>query len=115
MVAEAERTQAHEMFMQLERAYRTSDLGAVNRILESLKVGFGFVERVAELDEAVALEREAESLRRRCQQLSDELRDIHESETWRTLAGVEDWDSYFEERKRKLDVEIERIRGETIV
>lgn len=104
--------QAENVFKDLSEAYDKNDLERVNEILTDLKQGILTPKKGESLTDKSILKSTIKRLKKRLAQLEDEIRQIKESETYKTVIDIDDWDSYFEEVKSKLEQELKELRLE---
>jgi hypothetical protein len=102
-VHEADREQAHQLFVQLQTAYRQNDIAGVRAIHAAVREGRLFVARSAVLTEIESLGRAVLDLRQQVQALVTAIRQLYDSQTYRTLPGIEDWGAWFEEHRALLE------------
>lgn len=112
MVAEELRDAAQAMFISLKAAYDANDLKAVASILSELEKGNYFHSRSETVSEVALLKSAIALLARKVKVLESEILEIKSNETFITIAGIEDWDAYFEDLKEKLVGELERLKLE---
>lgn len=106
---------ATAMFRELNEAYQSGDLERVRRIAERAAAGLFETEgggddpekRKARLRARIAAVRVALAKARA------EVESLKESPSYRSAAGREDWEGYFEEQGRKLEEHIERLNETT--
>ena len=102
VVSEEQKELATKLFAELSAAYEKNDLARVNEILENLENGNFFVSKSDTINEKILLQAEIEKLRMKLNELKQELQIIKESETYKTIATINDWDSYFSNTKKQL-------------
>ena len=110
-VPEEHKVRATELFQQLSAAYREADLEGVREILNRIdKEGFGTSSPRIPFDRVgamVSLIRLREAIATKV----NEVWEIFSSEEWQKVEEYDDWNSYFEEEQRRLDEEIDKIKG----
>ena len=102
VVSEEQKELATKLFAELSAAYEKIDLARVNEILENLENGNFFVSKSDTINEKKLLQAEIEKLRIKFTELKQELQAIKESETYKTITTIDDWDSYFSNTKKQL-------------
>ena len=113
-VPEEYKTRATEKFQQLSTAYREADLEGVREILDRInQEGFGASSSESSVDHAVAA-LALIRLREAISTKAHEVWEIFSSEEWHKVEEYDDWNSYFEEEQRRLDEEIDKIKGSGI-
>lgn len=103
MVSEEQKGLADKLFAELNAAYERNDLKKVKEILENLEKGNFFVNKSDAINEKQLMKTEIEKLRIRIQELQQQVQSIKESEAYKTICSVTDWDVYFKETKEKLE------------
>ncbi len=111
-VDEANRDHANRLFVQLQAAYRNNDLGGVRAIHAAVREGNLFVDRSMTLTEAESLGHAIAALRRDLEQLAAQVYRLRRSEVYRTLKGLDDWDTYFAGQRVALEQAIEQLETE---
>ena len=110
-VSEEYKTRATELFQQLSTAYREANLEDLHEILDRInQEGFGASSPALSVDHAVgalALIRLREAISTKAHEVCE----IFSSEEWHKVEEYDDWNSYFEEEQRRLDEEIDKIKG----
>jgi hypothetical protein len=107
-----DRAHANRLFVQLQAAYRNNDLGGVRAIHAAVRDGRLFVDRSAILTESEALGHAVVALRLELARLATLVRQLRDSDTYRTLKDLENWDAYFEQQRRALDQAIADLETE---
>lgn len=109
LMSEEQKELATRLFAELSIAYERNDLKQVNEVLMNLEKGQFFVSKSDTLNEKQLLKTEMEKLRLRIIELRKELMTIIESETYKTISTIKDWDKYFNETKQKLQLHINEL------
>lgn len=102
VVSEEQKEMAEKLFAELNAAYERNDLKRVKEILENLKKGNFFVSKSEAINEKQLLKTEIEKLRLRIKELKQQLHVIKESETYKAISSIGNWDDYFTNTKQKL-------------
>lgn len=102
---------AHRIFIELKDAYERNDLKKVSEILNNLQQGKAFTSKADVTNEKLILQQEIERLRSRLTELKEEIYKIKTSDTFVTIIGIKDWDSYFSETKQQLQVQLDELEN----
>ena len=102
VVSEDQKELAAKLFAELSAAYEKNDLKRVAEILENLNNGNFFISKSDALNEKQLLQTEMEKLRLLIAELKIQLQEIKESDTYKTIISIDDWDEYFNNVKQKL-------------
>jgi len=111
-VTEPDQAQAGALFIQVRAAYQQDDLDTLRRLHRQLKSGRPFADPATVLTEGDQLRRRVAQLRLEVERLLAALKTLRAHETYRTLAGIADWDRYFVEARQRLAEDIERLRAQ---
>ncbi len=103
VVSEDQKELADKLFTELNKAYEQNDLRKVTDILENLKKGNFFVSKSDTITEKQLMKAEIEKLKIRITELQQEMQIIKESDAYKTINSIKDWDAYFKETKEKLE------------
>lgn len=109
-VTEADKARAEAIFVQVLAAYQQGDLETLRRLHRQLKTGQPFADPATVLTEGDQLRRRVAQLRLEVERLLAEIKTLRAQETYRTLAGLTDWDRYFAEARQRLAADIKRLR-----
>lgn len=101
---------AQKIFIELKQAYDRNDLNRVIKILNHLESGSYFKSRSESVSEKDLLISSIAKLRRHIKLLEAEIITIKESETFKTIIDIKDWNEYFINAKEKLKREIETLK-----
>jgi chemotaxis protein histidine kinase CheA len=109
VVSEDQKKDAAAIFVRLNNAYRKNDLGAINEIYESLRKGiFSFSSET--LKDIQKLYHQVVLIRERVTELSKKVRELKDSETYKTVSSIKDMDQHFNELYRSLEKERETLK-----
>lgn len=111
-VNEKQKEAAQAMFIRLKEAYDANDLKQVAEILSELEKGNFFKSKSDSVSERELLKMEIAKLRQRIKSLENEIVSIKESDTFKTVNSINNWDAYFNEMKVKLEGELEEMKKE---
>lgn len=103
---------AQRIFIELKQAYDANDLKKVSDILEELEKGNYFKTKSETVIEKDLLKSAIAKLKRQIKILETEIVTIKESDTFKTITKIEDWDDYFSRTKEKLERELEELNLE---
>jgi len=111
VVSEEQKDLATKIFAELSNAYERNDLRKVREILENLEKGDFFVNKSDSINEKQLLKSEIEKLRLRIKELRAQVSAIKESEAFRTINSIRDWDDYFIETRQRLNDQITELEN----
>lgn len=109
-VSEKDKAKAEEIFKELSQAYQEQDLAKVQLILENLKQG-NFEAKYDKVSEKETLRAMLLNLREKVDLLKRQTQVLKNSEIYRKITNIEDWDTYFAAKKTALEWEIEAYEG----
>lgn len=110
-VEEQYKQQAAELFMKAKEAKNNNDLNALRAIYDHLTKATPFAMKEG-INEKELLKQEAANIRNKIEQLKQQIQDIKKSETYTTISGIDNWDTYLNETREKLEAEIERLHNQ---
>jgi hypothetical protein len=108
-VSEEQKNKAEKVFIELKNAYDQHDIEKVNWILKDLETGNSFRSQADTVSEKEILKATLEKLRYKLQQLEKEIIAIKETDAFKTINSITNWDVYFNETKTQLEQEIESL------
>ena len=111
-VADEFKEAAQRIFIELKQAYDANDLKKVSEILDDLEKGNFFKTKSETVQEKDLLKSAIAKLKRQIKILETEIITIKESETFKTIISIEDWEDYFQRTKEKLQRELEELQLE---
>lgn len=111
VVSEDQKDLATKLFAELSAAYERNDLNGVSEILKKLESGQFFINKSDAITEKELLKTEIEKLQLILNKLKGQLQAIKESDTYKTIAGILDWDEYFEDTKQKLMLKLNDLEN----
>ena len=109
VVSEEQKEMADKLFTELNAAYERNDLEKVKEILKNLEKGNFFVNKSDAINEKQLMKTEIEKLKMRINELQHQMQLIKESDAYKTISGIEDWDEYFASTKEKLGRQINEL------
>lgn len=111
-VADEFKEAAQRIFIELKQAYDANDLKKVTEIFDDLEKGNFFKTKSETVQEKDLLKAAIAKLKRQINILETEIITIKESDTFKTVISIEDWDDYFQRTKEKLQREFEELQLE---
>lgn len=108
VVSDEQKELAEKLFAELNAAYERNDLKRVMEILENLEKGDFFVSKSDTISEKQLMKAEIGKIRLRIKELQKQVDEIKESEAFKTVSSITDWDNYFTQAKEKL---AEQVKG----
>lgn len=109
VVNEDQKELADKLFTELNAAYERNDLEKVKEILENLEKGNFFVNKSDAINEKQLMKVEIEKLKIRIRELQQQMQLIKESDAFKTINSLDDWDIYFINTKEKLAEQIQEL------
>jgi hypothetical protein len=103
---------AQIIFIELKQAYDANNLKKVSEILEELEKGNFFKTKSETVQEKDLLKKAISKLKRQIKILETEIIAIKESDNFKTIIRIENWDDYFQRTKKKLQIELEELKLE---
>jgi len=103
---------AQKIFIELKAAYDANDLKRVTEILDDLEKGNYFKTRSETVNEKYKLKAAIAKLKEQIKTLETEIVVIKESETFKTIISIDDWDEYFKLTKERLKKELKSLQLE---
>lgn len=103
---------AQDIFIELKNAYDTNNLKRVIEILEDLEKGNYFSSKSDTISEKELLRKAIAKLRKKIEKLKIEIISIKQSDTFKTIIDINDWDDYFQNTKQQLQIELEMLKQE---
>jgi len=101
---------AQGIFIRLKAAYDSNNLQRVSEILNDLEKGQYFKSNSDSVSESELLKTEIAKLRKRINSLEKQIVSIRNSDAYKTVMGINDWDGYFRNMKIKLETELEEMK-----
>jgi hypothetical protein len=111
VVSEEQKELADKLFTELNKAYEQNDLKKVSEILGNLEKGNFFVSKSDTITEKQLLKAEIEKLKIRISELFQQVELIKESDAYKTIISIKDWDAYFKETKEKLENQAKELEN----
>jgi len=104
--------QAEAIFKELNEANAKNDLARVKEILANLETVILKTEKGDSISDKEILRATINRLKTKLKNIESEILNIKQSDTFKTVTSIEDWDIYFEQTKEKLKSELEELRKE---
>jgi hypothetical protein len=104
--------QAEKIFKELNEANAKNDIQKVSEILANLEKGILSTSKGDKLSDKDKLLETINRLRLKVKILETEIVTIKQSETFKTIINIDDWDNYFNMTKEKLQRELEELQIE---
>jgi exodeoxyribonuclease-1 len=101
---------ADDIFKDLNQANQQNDIKRVNEILNSLEKGILVRSLRAKLDDKIILKAIINTLKNKITLLTADIVEIKESDTYKVIIEIQDFDSYFNNIKEKLQNEIIELK-----
>jgi len=102
---------AAELFDKAKKAKDKNDLDTLIEIYDHLENGTPFSLKQETITEKEALKKEVTHLRNVIEQLKQRINVTINSEDYKTIMAIPDWDKYFSETKEKLQKDLERLQS----
>jgi hypothetical protein len=106
---------AEKIFVDLKAAYEENDLNKVRDILNNLEKGNFFKSMSDTISEKEKLLAVCAKHRMQIKTLENEIIAIKQSETYKTIVNIDDWDSYFKKTRELLEQELQDLKAEFAV
>lgn len=97
---------AKAIFIELKTAYEANDLKRVSEILMQLQLGKLFKSKSDTISEKDKILLVINDMKLKISQIEGEIISIKETEIFKTITSISDFDKYFSETKRKLQQEL---------
>jgi len=104
--------QAAALFDKAKNAKDNNDLHALKEIYDYLVNGTPFSLKQETITEKELLKKEVSHLRTVIQQLKQKISDIQNSDTWKAITSITNWDAYFDQTQKTLQQEFEKLTSQ---
>ena len=111
VIADEFKDESEAIFKDLSDAYNKNDLHRVREILQSLEKGVSPIRKSERAEDKDVLKSLIGMLRRKMSAIQSEMENLQQSEAYKTVIGLEDWDQYFSDIKQKLQTEVDAIES----
>lgn len=105
IVADELKDKAHEIMQSLNEAYSIKDITKVKDILHKLEKGADLDVSSDRIEDKEILKVKIEEFKQTIKEVENEIEDIQNDETFKTINNLDDWDEYFENIKSELQKE----------
>ena len=112
IVADELKEQAHEMMQEINQAYAKKDLGRLKELLAALESGKEFDVSSDTITDKDILKSKISAMRNDIKQVDQEIADLENNKTFKTIQKLDDWGSHFESLRQKLEEEYARLEQE---
>lgn len=96
------KNEAELIFKELNDAYSSNDIEKVKDILDKLKINLTFDFDSNKLNDAELLRNKISDLKEKIKSVEVEIDNLINSETYKTILNINDWNKYFDEIKNQL-------------
>lgn len=107
-----DKNQANSIFSQLTEAYRNNDIQRVKDILTELKLGNPA--NINSVNDLELLKAKLLSLQQKYKLILFELKSIQNSDNYKHIISIANWDLYFSEQKMNLEIELNNLNNEFV-
>jgi len=104
--------QAELIFKELNDANSKNDLDRVSEILKNLEKGILKFELSDKIIDKDVLVQTIKKHKLKLENLKLEIDKIKQSEAYKIVSGISDWDAYFKQTKEQLKIELEELKRE---
>jgi len=111
-VSELEKGEAQIAFNQVQKAYQTADFSTLKRLYYALKQGKPFEDLSEVPMEVTQLRQQVVRLRLESERYISAIHDLRQSDTFKKITDLNDWNSYFAKIKQELEDESEKLQYE---
>lgn len=109
VVADEYKDEATSTFNKLAEAYDCNDIETVKEVYQNLQKGI-FAATSDTLNDVQRMHRSLITMRATLTSLSKQISSLINSDTYRVIAAISDWDEYFATLKEQMQDELERLR-----
>lgn len=107
-----DKSEANTIFSQLSDAYKNNDIQRVKVMLDELKAGN--VSNIENVNDLEILKAKLLSLQQKYEMLLFELKSIRNSDDYKLITSISNWDDYFTEQKQNLESEYDNLNQEFV-
>lgn len=104
--------EAEKMFIELKNAYDSNNINKVNDILNSLENQSFFKSKSETVTENEKLKLAIQKIRLQINSVLENIVEIKENDTYKTVSKIKDWNEYFSNLKADLNTELEQLKNE---
>jgi hypothetical protein len=109
-VADELKEAAEKVFIELKNAYDSNNLSRVSEILHDLENGNFFKTKSESVQEKDLLKVAIAKLKTQIKNLLQDIVTIKQSDTFKTIVSIDNWDEYFNNTKEKLQIELRNLK-----
>jgi len=110
VVADEYKDEAAVAFHKLADAYDCNDMETVKEVYRNLQKGI-FAATSDTLNDVQRMHRSLVTMRSKLSDLAKQIRLVRNTEVYREVAAIADWDEYFATAKQQMQDELERLKG----
>ncbi|MEA3314805.1 MAG: hypothetical protein U9Q30_02965 [Campylobacterota bacterium] len=103
---------AHNIMQELNDAYSKKDLNKIKEILYSLENGDGFEVSSEVINNSELLKAKIEELKEHIESVTTEIDNIKNSDSYKSIIDIDDWEDYFKSLKSNLQNQYENLKRE---
>ncbi len=111
VVSDEQKELADKLFAELNAAYERNDLDKVKEILKNLEKGNIFFNKSDTINEKQLMKAEIEKLKGKIRELQHQMQLIKESDAYKTISCIKDWNIYFKETKENLESQVKELEN----
>ena len=100
--------EAEHLFIEVNEAYKANDLDRLRELSEQLE-GLSMAGKAEGITELKKLRGRVANLEQKLADALTKLNKLHEQPVYQTVSNIPDWDVYFEDTKRLLNDQLERL------
>ena len=105
---------AKEVFTELKNAYDKNDLEKVKKIKNDLEKGHFFKSKSSTISDKELLIIEVRKLRKKLEQMIEELNSLKLSELYLKISNIIDWNEYFEKSEINLSTKLKELESKIL-
>jgi hypothetical protein len=107
-----DKNEANAIFSKLTDAYKSNDIERVKNILSELKTGN--VSNIESVSDIEILKAKLLSLQKKYEMLLFDLINLRNSEDYKLIISISNWDKYFSDQKQSLETEYNNLNQEFV-
>jgi hypothetical protein len=107
-----DKSEANAIFSQLTDAYKNNDIQRVKMMFDELKAGN--VSNIDKVNDLELLKAKLLSLQQKYELLLFDLKAIRNSDDYKLITAISNWDDYFTEQKQNLEAEYNKLNHEFV-
>ncbi len=106
------KVEAEKIFKELKTAFDQNDLERINQLLDYLESGKPLKAKHETITKRDLLRVEVDKFNQLRSQLVKEVTDLKNSDTYKTISELENWNEYFNQIKEQLIEELNKLKEE---